>query len=158
MWAVAENGTIISICELPVGVWQPTIAAHTYGVSASADTIYSRAYVPYHEFRDRPLLLTVKLLNQRILLTNMKSSLRKFYGRHRDLYFIYLYFLPLFCQPFICLMLQITPLVSLIFFFTFTECIFHRWPRLCFVYCSHHYPVLHSPRSWPYNRILHIAM
>ena len=41
---------------------------------------YSRAYGSYQDFLDRGLLLTWKLLNQRL-----KSSLRKFYGRHHDL-------------------------------------------------------------------------
>jgi ABC-type tungstate transport system substrate-binding protein len=36
-------------------------------------------------FIDRGLLLTRKLLNQGFLLAKMKSSLRKFYDRHRDL-------------------------------------------------------------------------
>jgi hypothetical protein len=31
------------------------------------------------------LLLTMKLLNQGFLLVKLKSSLRKFYGRHHDL-------------------------------------------------------------------------
>jgi hypothetical protein len=34
---------------------------------------------------DRGLLLTRKLLNQGFLLVKLKSSLRKFYGRHHDL-------------------------------------------------------------------------
>jgi hypothetical protein len=35
--------------------------------------------------QDRGLLLTIKLLNQEFLLVKLKSSLRKFYGRHHDL-------------------------------------------------------------------------
>jgi hypothetical protein len=46
---------------------------------------YSRACGSYHDFRDRGLLLTRKLLNQRFLLVKMKSPLRKFNGRHNDL-------------------------------------------------------------------------
>ena len=34
---------------------------------------------------DRGLLLIRKLLNQGFLLVKLKSSLRKFYGRHHDL-------------------------------------------------------------------------
>ena len=36
-------------------------------------------------FLDRGLLQTRKLLNQGFLLVKLKSSLRKFYGRHHDL-------------------------------------------------------------------------
>jgi hypothetical protein len=38
-----------------------------------------------HNFLDRGLLLTGKLLNQGFLLAKLKSSLRKFYGGHHDL-------------------------------------------------------------------------
>jgi hypothetical protein len=44
---------------------------------------YSRVCGSYQDFLD--LLLTVKLLNQCFLLVKLKSSLRKFYGRHHDL-------------------------------------------------------------------------
>ena len=46
---------------------------------------YSRACGSYQDFLDRVLLLTRKLLNQGFLLVKVKSSLRKFYGRHHDL-------------------------------------------------------------------------
>jgi hypothetical protein len=46
---------------------------------------YSRACGSYQDCSDRGLLLTRKLLNQWFLLVKMKSSLRKFYGRHHDL-------------------------------------------------------------------------
>jgi len=39
---------------------------------------------PCHDFLDRGLMLTRKLLNQGFILVNLKSSLRKFYGRHHD--------------------------------------------------------------------------
>ena len=45
----------------------------------------SRACGSYQDFLDRGLLLTWKLLNQGFLLVKLKSSLRKFYGRHHDL-------------------------------------------------------------------------
>ena len=38
----------------------------------------------YHDFLDRMLLQTKKLLNQGILVVKLKSSLRKFYGRQHD--------------------------------------------------------------------------
>ena len=60
-------------------------AASTYGVYISQLIRYSRAYGSYQDFLDRGLLLTRKLLNQRFLLVKLKSSLRKFYGRHYDL-------------------------------------------------------------------------
>ena len=46
---------------------------------------YSRACGFYQDFFDRGLLLTRKLLNQGFILVKLKSSLRKFYGRHYDL-------------------------------------------------------------------------
>ena len=46
---------------------------------------YSRACGSYQYLHDRGLLLTQKLLNQGFLLVKLKSSLRKFYGRHHDL-------------------------------------------------------------------------
>jgi hypothetical protein len=46
---------------------------------------YSRACGSHHDFHDRGLLLTRKLLNQGFLLVKLKSLLRKFCGRHHDL-------------------------------------------------------------------------
>ena len=46
---------------------------------------YSRACGSYQDFLDRGLLITRKLLNQGFLLVKLKSSLRKFFGRHHDL-------------------------------------------------------------------------
>jgi hypothetical protein len=56
-----------------------------YGVYISQLMRYSRAYGSYHDFFDRELLLTRKLLNQGFLVIKLKSSLRKFYGRHHEL-------------------------------------------------------------------------
>jgi len=44
-----------------------------------------RACGSYHDFLDRGLLLTRKLLNQGFLLVRLNSPLRRFYGRHYDL-------------------------------------------------------------------------
>ena len=60
-------------------------AAPAYGVYISQKIRYSRACGSYQDFLDRGLLLTRKLLNQGFLLVKLKSSLRKFYGRHHDL-------------------------------------------------------------------------
>ena len=60
-------------------------AAPAYGVYISQLIQYSRACGSYQDFLDRGLLLTRKLLNQGFLLVKLKSSLRKFYGRHHDL-------------------------------------------------------------------------
>ena len=60
-------------------------AAPAYGVYISQLIRYSRACGSYQDFLDRGLLLTRKLLNQGFLLVKLKSSLRKFYGRHHDL-------------------------------------------------------------------------
>jgi hypothetical protein len=59
-------------------------AAPAYGVYISQLIRYSRACGSYHDFLDRGLLLTRKLLNQEFLLVNLKSSLRKCYGRNHD--------------------------------------------------------------------------
>jgi hypothetical protein len=58
-------------------------AAPAYGVYISQLMRYSTACGSYRDFLDRGLLLTMKLLNY--LLAKLKSSLRKFYGRHHDL-------------------------------------------------------------------------
>ena len=60
-------------------------AAPANGVYISQLIRYSRACVYYQDFLDRGLLLTKKLLNQGFLMVRLKSSLRKFYGRHHDL-------------------------------------------------------------------------
>jgi hypothetical protein len=55
---------------------------------SSAETqVCHRSYIiaAMQDFLDRRLLLTRKLLNQGFLLVKLKSSLRKFYGRHHDL-------------------------------------------------------------------------
>ena len=60
-------------------------AAPAYGVYISKMIRYSRACGSYQDFLDRGLLLTRKLLNQGFHLVKLKSSLRRFYGRHHDL-------------------------------------------------------------------------
>jgi hypothetical protein len=60
-------------------------AVPAYGVYISQLIRYSRACGSYQDFLDRGLLLTRKLLNQGFLLVKLKSSHRKFYGRHHDL-------------------------------------------------------------------------
>jgi hypothetical protein len=61
------------------------LAAPAYEVYTSQLIRYSRACGSYQDLLDRGLLLTRKLLNQEFLLVKLKSSLRKFYGRHHDL-------------------------------------------------------------------------
>jgi hypothetical protein len=58
-------------------------ATPAYGVYISQLTLYSTDCASYQDFNDREL--TRKLLNQRFLLIKLKSSLRKFHGRHDDL-------------------------------------------------------------------------
>ena len=60
-------------------------AAPEYGVHISQLIRYFRACDYYQNLGDRVFLLTVKLLNQGFLWVKLKSSLRKFYGRHHDL-------------------------------------------------------------------------
>jgi hypothetical protein len=61
------------------------LAALAYGVYISQLIKYFRACGSYQDLLDRGLLLTRKQLNQGLLLVKLKSSLRKFYGRHHDL-------------------------------------------------------------------------
>ena len=58
------------------------LPAPAYGVSLSQLIRYSRACWSYQDFLDRGFLLTRKLLKQWFLLVKLKSSLRKFFGRH----------------------------------------------------------------------------
>ena len=74
------NNIIACICKC-----SNILAAPAYGVYISQMIQYSRACGSYQDFLDRGLLLTRKLLNQVFLLVKLKSSLRKFYGRHHDL-------------------------------------------------------------------------
>jgi hypothetical protein len=60
-------------------------AATAYGAYISQLIRYSWACGSYQDCLDRGLLLSGKLLNQWFLLVKLKSSLRKFYGRHHDL-------------------------------------------------------------------------
>jgi len=60
-------------------------AARAYGVYIFQLIRCSRACGSFHDFLDRILLLTRKLLNQGFLLVKLKPSLRKFYGHHHDL-------------------------------------------------------------------------
>ena len=64
-------------------------AAPAYGVYIPQLIRYSRVYDSHQEFLDRWLLPTRKLLNQGFLLVKLKSSLRKLYGRHHDLFNCY---------------------------------------------------------------------
>ena len=57
--------------------------APVYGLYISQLIRYSRACGCDHDVLDIGLLLTRKLLNQGFLV-KLKSSLRKFYGRHHD--------------------------------------------------------------------------
>jgi hypothetical protein len=60
-------------------------AGSTNGVYISQLIRYSTDCGSYQDFLDSGLLLTRKLLNQVFLLIKLKSSLRKFCGRHHDL-------------------------------------------------------------------------
>ena len=60
-------------------------ASPAHGVYISQLIRYSRACISYHDFLDRGLLLTRKLSNQEFQMVELKSFLRKFYGRHHEL-------------------------------------------------------------------------
>ena len=66
-------------------MWSNIPAAPAYGVYLSQMIRYSRACGSYQDFLDRGLLLTMKILNQGLLLVKLKSSLRQFYGLHHDM-------------------------------------------------------------------------
>ena len=65
-------------------------AAPAYGVYISQLIRFSRDCGSYHDFHDRR-----NLLNQGFLLAKLKSSLRKFCGRHHDLVDLYGIYVPL---------------------------------------------------------------
>ena len=60
-------------------------AAHAHIAWISQFIRCSIACSSYHEFLDRGLLPTRKLLNQGLLVVKLKSSVRMFYCRHHDL-------------------------------------------------------------------------
>jgi hypothetical protein len=59
-------------------------AAPAYGIEISQRMQYSGVCGSYHDFLDKGLLLTRKLLNQEFIVVMLKSSLRKFYGHPHD--------------------------------------------------------------------------
>ena len=59
--------------------------APAFGIYISQLIRYSSACICNHDFLDRSLLLTRKLLNQEFQMVKLKSSLRKVYGRHHEL-------------------------------------------------------------------------
>jgi hypothetical protein len=62
------------------------MASTSYGVYISQLIRYSRAACgSYHDFLHRGMLLIRRLLNRGSLLSKLKPSFRKFYGRHHDL-------------------------------------------------------------------------
>ncbi len=62
-----------------------TFQQHLYLEYISQLIRYSRACCSYQDFLDRGLMLIRKILNQGFPVVNLKSSLRKFYGRYHDL-------------------------------------------------------------------------
>jgi len=62
----------------------PFIRRNIPAAPADGDYVsHLRACGSYHDFIDRGSLLSRNVLNQGLLVINMKSSLRKIYGRHR---------------------------------------------------------------------------
>ena len=60
-------------------------ASSAYGVYISQLIRYSITCAQYNDFTDRAQLLTQKLLKQGYVAPKLKSSLDKFYGRHKKL-------------------------------------------------------------------------
>ena len=56
-----------------------------YGVFVSQLVRYSRSSSAYTDFIQRSSILATKLLKQGFEITRLKSSFKKFYGRHHDL-------------------------------------------------------------------------
>ena len=67
-----------------VATFQQNLHMEYIYIYLSCDTI-SRPCSSYHDFLDRGLLPTRKLLNQGFLVAKLKSSLQKFCGRPHDL-------------------------------------------------------------------------
>ena len=60
-------------------------ASPAYGVYISQLIRYARACVKYSDFLDRGQLLSQTLLSHGYVKPRLKSSCRKFYGRHHEL-------------------------------------------------------------------------
>ena len=60
-------------------------ASPAYGVFVSQMIRYARACSNYQEFLVRAKLLTSKLLTQGYVIPRLRSTFKKFYGRHQDL-------------------------------------------------------------------------
>ena len=71
-------------------------AAPAYGVYVSQLIRYSRASLKYADFVERGILLSQKLLRHGHESIKLRSSLKKFYGRHHEL--IGLAFMTKVCQ------------------------------------------------------------
>ena len=77
---------IISIFPLwTFHLYVATFQQHLYMEYISLLIRHSKACGSYHDFIDRKLQVTRKLLNHGFLVANLKSSFRKFYGRHHNL-------------------------------------------------------------------------
>ena len=68
-----RDGFNIPIVDFPF-IYNNIPAGPAYGVYISQLIRYSRAYGSYHDFLDRGLLLTRKLLNQGFLLVTLVGS------------------------------------------------------------------------------------
>jgi hypothetical protein len=79
------NSSIENLTKIVTFICWNIPAATAYGVYICQLIHYYIAFGSYQVLLDRGLLLTRKLLNQGFLLVKLKSSLRKFYGRHHDL-------------------------------------------------------------------------
>ena len=84
---IAQTSEMISIFPLwTFHLYVATFQQHLHMEYISQLFWYSRVCGSYHDFLDRGLLLTRKLLNQGFLMVIMKLSLQKFYSRHHDLF------------------------------------------------------------------------
>jgi hypothetical protein len=62
--------------RLDIWIFHVSRLSAAYGVQISQLIRYSRAGGSFHDFFDRGLLLTMKLLNQGLLVVKLKSSFR----------------------------------------------------------------------------------
>ena len=77
-------------CDVHYIVWRlATFQWRVHGVCIFQLIWYYRACISYHDFLNRGLLLTRKLLNQWFLVVMLESSLEKFCFRHNDLVYRY---------------------------------------------------------------------
>jgi hypothetical protein len=76
-------------CDFSYFICSNISASPAYVVYISQSIQYYRTWGYYHDFLDKWILLTRKLLNQGFLVVKLKSPLQQYYGRHHDVINLY---------------------------------------------------------------------